>query len=199
MESIIEQSCPMCYTNGTVRMIVNVHEIPYFGEHTELSLSCNDCGWKKTDFLSGDDNTPSKWELGINRETITARVVRSSSCTVRVEELDLEVEPGIAADGYVSNVEGVLNRFISAIEMLQRQASQDDDESCYADCQVYIDALNAAISGEDSELTLVLLDPLGNSKILHEEARDTCLSEREVEGLSVGPTMPIFDASDLGL
>ena len=76
---------------------------------------------EKTDFLSGDDNTPSKWELGINRETITARVVRSSSCTVRVEELDLEVEPGIAADGYVSNVEGVLNRFISAIEMLKRQ------------------------------------------------------------------------------
>jgi zinc finger protein len=116
-----------------------------------------------------------------------------------VEELDLEVEPGIAADGYVSNVEGVLNRFISAIEMLQRQASQDDDESCYADCQVYIDALNAAIAGEESELTLVLLDPLGNSKILHEEARNSSLSEREVEGLSVGPTMPIFDASDLGL
>ena len=189
MESIIEQSCPMCYSNGTVRMIVNVHEIPYFGEHTELSLSCKNCGWKKTDFLSGDDNTPSKWELGINRETIT----------VRVEELDLEVEPGIAADGYVSNVEGVLNRFISAIEMLQRQASQDDDESCYADCQVYIDALNAAIAGEESELTLVLLDPLGNSKILHEEARNASLSEREEEGLSVGPTMPIFDASDLGL
>ena len=117
-----------------------------------------------------------------------------------MEELDLEVEPGIAADGYVSNVEGVLNRFISAIEMLQRQASHDDDdESCYADCQVYIDALNAAIAGEGSELTLVLLDPLGNSKILHEEARNTSLSEREVEGLSIGPTMPIFDASDLGL
>ena len=81
----------------------------------------------------------------------------------QVEELDLEVEPGIAADGYVSNVEGVLNRFISAIEMLQRQASQDEDESRYADCQVYIEALNKAIAGKDLT-TLVLLDPLGNSK-----------------------------------
>ena len=154
---------------------------------------------EKNGFSVRRDNTPSKWELGINRETITARVVRSSSCTVRVEELDLEVEPGIAADGYVSNVEGVLNRFISAIEMLQRQASQDEDESRYADCQVYIEALSKAIAGKGSGLTLVLLDPLGNSKILHEEARNTVLSEEEVEELSVGPTTPIFEASDLGL
>ena len=72
----------MCYTNGT-GMIVNVHEIPYFGNI--LNCLCHARLWmEKTDFLSGDDNTPSKWELGINRETITARVVRSSSCTVRV-------------------------------------------------------------------------------------------------------------------
>ena len=189
----------MCYTSGTVKMIVNVHEIPYFGEHTELTLSCNNCGWKKTDFLSGDDSTPSKWELTINRNTVTARVVRSSSCTVRVEELDLEVEPGIAADGYVSNIEGVLNRFISAIEMLQRQALQDGDEGGYAACQGYIDALRTAIDGEGSDLTLALLDPMGNSKILRENARNTILSEKEAKELSVGPTIPTFDVSDLGL
>lgn len=199
MESVIEQSCPMCYTSGSVKMIVNVHEIPYFGEHTELTLSCNNCGWKRTDFLSGDDSTPSKWELTINRNTVTARVVRSSSCTVRVEELDLEVEPGIAADGYVSNIEGVLNRFISAIEMLQRQALQDGDEGGYAACQEYIDALRTAIDGEGSDLTLALLDPMGNSKILHENARNTILSEKEAEELSAGPTIPTFDVSDLGL
>ena len=199
MESVIEQSCPMCYTSGSVKMIVNVHEIPYFGEHTELTLSCDNCGWKRTDFLSGDDNTPSKWELAINCNTVTARVVRSSSCTVRVEELDLEAEPGIAADGYVSNIEGVLNRFMSTIEMLQRQALEDDDEGCYAACQEYIDALRTAIGGEGSDLTLVLLDPLGNSKILHENARYTILSEKAAEELSVGPTIPTFDVSDLGL
>ena len=39
---------------------------------------------------------------------------------------------------------------------------------------------------------------MGNSKILHENARNTILSERGEE-LSVGPTIPTFDVSDLGL
>ena len=198
METVIEQACPMCFTDGSVTMMVNVHEIPYFGEHTELTLSCRECGWRKTDFLAGEDNTPTKWETPIDIDTISARIVRSSSCTVRVEELDLEVEPGIAADGYVSNVEGVLNRFISAIRMLQRQALEDEVHEDASKCEDYIARLLSSMSDENSKLTLVLLDPMGNSKILHQTARKSTLAEEDAEKLSTGPSIPILDASDLG-
>ena len=59
---------------------------------------------------------------------MTTRVVRSSSCTVRIVELGLEVEPGDNATGYISNVEGVLNRFSDAIAMIQRGAIRDGKE-----------------------------------------------------------------------
>ena len=54
--------------------------------------------------------------------------MRSSSCTVRIVELGLEVEPGDNATGYISNVEGVLNRFSDAIGMIQRGAIRDGQE-----------------------------------------------------------------------
>ena len=54
------------------------------------------------------------------------------------------------------------------------------------------------MSDENSKLTLVLLDPMGNSKILHQAARKSTLAEEDAEKLSTGPSIPILDASDLG-
>ena len=50
---------------------------------------------------------------------------RSSSCTVKVHELDLEVAPGSNATGYVSNIEGVLNRFKDIIQMVLRDMESE--------------------------------------------------------------------------
>ena len=47
-------------------------------------------------------------------------MVRSSSCTVSIPELDLEVNPGTSSTGYVSNVEWVLHRFKDIIAMVER-------------------------------------------------------------------------------
>ena len=58
-----------------------------------------------------------------DEEQLRARVVRSSSCTVCIPELDLEVNPGTSSTGYVSNVEGVLNRFQEIINMVERDLS----------------------------------------------------------------------------
>ena len=72
----------MCYEESSVSMLVNVHEIPYFGEQTELTLACRSCGWRKTDFIAGDGGEPEAWTIPINSDTLDGRVVRSSSCTV---------------------------------------------------------------------------------------------------------------------
>ena len=55
-----------------------------------------------------------------DEEKLRARVVRSSSCTVSIPELDLQVNPGSSSTGYVSNVEGVINRFQEIINMVER-------------------------------------------------------------------------------
>ena len=198
MESSLDYPCPIC--NSENGLILNVHtsEIPYFGEHTEMTIICNECGWRNTDFIPSEGKKPSLWSLVIdNSEFMTTRVVRSSSCTVRIVELGLEVEPGDNATGYISNVEGVLNRFSDAIAMIQRSAIRDGEEGKekVESCQELIDRISKIKNGEEP-VELLLLDPNGHSQILHESATSTDLSEEEIAALATGPQIPIFNSSD---
>ena len=198
MESSLDYPCPIC--NSENGLILNVHtsEIPYFGEHTEMTIICNECGWRNTDFIPSEGKKPSFWALVIdNSELMTTRVVRSSSCTVRIVELGLEVEPGDNATGYISNVEGVLNRFSDAIAMIQRSAIRDGEEGKekVESCQELIDRISKIKNGEEP-VELLLLDPNGHSQILHESATSTDLSEEEIAALATGPQIPIFNSSD---
>ena len=198
MESSLEYPCPIC--NSQNGLILNVHtsEIPYFGEHTEMTIICNECGWRHTDFIPSEGKKPSVWSLVIdNSELMTTRVVRSSSCTVRIVELGLEVEPGDNATGYISNVEGVLNRFSDAISMIQRGAIRDGEEGKekVESCQELIDRISRVKNGQEP-VELLLLDPNGHSQILHESATSTELSEEEIAASATGPQIPIFDSSD---
>tara|TARA_Y100000746_G_scaffold24490_1_gene18796 strand:+ start:385 stop:996 length:612 start_codon:yes stop_codon:yes gene_type:complete len=198
LESSLDYPCPIC--NSENGLILNVHtsEIPYFGEHTEMTIICNECGWRNTDFIPSEGKKPSLWSLVIdNSEFMTTRVVRSSSCTVRIVELGLEVEPGDNATGYISNVEGVLNRFSDAIAMIQRSAIRDGEEGKekVESCQELIDRISKIKNGEEP-VELMLLDPNGHSQILHESATSTDLSEEEIAALATGPQIPIFNSSD---
>ncbi|MCH2645598.1 MAG: ZPR1 zinc finger domain-containing protein [Candidatus Thalassarchaeum sp.] len=199
MESTLEYPCPICNSEQGLTLSVHTSEIAYFGEHTEMTIICNQCGWRNTDFIPSEGKKPSVWSLIIDKsELMTTRVVRSSSCTVRIVELGLEVEPGDNATGYISNVEGVLNRFSDAIAMIQRSAMRDGKEGLQKveSCQELIDSITRIKEGEES-VELLLLDPNGHSQILHEAATSTELSEEEIATLAIGPQIPIFDSEDL--
>ncbi len=199
MESTVEQPCPICHSDAGLTLIVHTSEIAYFGEHTEMTLVCDSCGWRHTDFIPAEGRKPSVWSLIIDSsEHMSTRVVRSSSCTVRIVELGLEVEPGDNATGYISNVEGVLNRFEDAIGLILRSAMGEGEEGApqVEACQELISRIARVRAGEDS-VELVLLDPMGHSQILHSEAASTELSDEEVAALATGPQVPVFDSSDL--
>ncbi len=193
MESTIEQPCPVCHSPSGLTMIAHTTEIPYFGEHTQLTVICDECGWKHTDFIPAEGRKPGSWSLQIDSpEHLSTRIVRSGSCTVRLVELDLEASPGGASTGYVSNIEGVLTRFEDVIQTLMRDAEDDTVEKC-----AELLAELALVRVGESTLNLQLLDPLGHSQILHEDAIPRELSEEEASLLDSGPTVPVFDSSDL--
>jgi len=199
LESTLEYPCPICNSEQGLTLSVHTSEIAYFGEHTEMTLICNQCGWRNTDFIPSEGKKPSAWSLIIDKsELMTTRVVRSSSCTVKIVELGLEVEPGDNATGYISNVEGVLNRFADAIEMIQRSAIRDGEEELekIQSCQDLIDRIARIKEGRES-VELLLLDPNGHSQILHKSATSKELTEEEISTLAIGPQIPIFDSDDL--
>ena len=85
-------------------------------------------GDKQISFQQKDEKPGASTLVISEPEHLRSRVVRSSSCTVRIVELDLEVKPGSASTGYVSNVEGVIDRFMDVIIMVTRQAYAEDAE-----------------------------------------------------------------------
>ena len=172
-------------------MIAHSSEIPYFGEHTQLTVLCDSCGWKHTDFIPSEGSKPGGWSLDVRTpEHLRARVVRSSSCTVRLVELDLEASPGNGSSGYISNIEGVVNRFEDVIRMLRTQA---EDEGVVEQCEHLLRELSRVGEGEGT-VELLLLDPMGHSQIMHDDASPRQLTDEELSDLQTGPSVPVFDA-----
>jgi len=168
-------------------MLAMNSDIPYFGEHTQITVMCTSCGWKHTDFIPSDGEKPGFSSIVVDSaEKTTARVVRSSSCTIRIPELDLEVSPGASSSGYVTNM---IKRFEEAIRTVMR--GNEDHETGQIAEQI-LERLGLAKTGGDA-IRIDLLDPRGRSQIIHEDAESRELSEIEGEGLETGPEVPVFE------
>ena len=191
MQSEVDAPCPQCEEGETLTMLAMNSEIPYFGEHTQITVLCSSCGWKHTDFIPSDGEKPGFSSLVVdNEQKMMVRVVRSSSCTIRIPELDLEVSPGGSSSGYVTNIEGVINRFENAIETIIRG---DDGKEGEIAMQI-LERLHHAKEGKEG-ISVELLDPRGRSQIIHDEAKSRELNDAESEGLETGPEIPLFDLS----
>lgn len=205
MESDINLPCPTCKSEGSLKLLSMSSEIPYFGEHTQITLSCDKCGMRQTDFIPSEERGALSFTLSIEKdEHLQARIVRGSSGTVRIPELDLEVSPGTQSTGYVSNVEGVVNRFIDIIRMMMRQIRTDieggenDDEQNLEKLFQLEMALTALAKGELlGDLSLEILDPKGHSIIGHDDAIKRALSVEEIALLDPGPAPIIMSSEDV--
>jgi len=158
-------------------------DIPYFGEALQTTVLCEACGFRHADVLLTKQGDPTRHSLTVRGSgDLDARVVRSSSCTVRVPELGAIMEPGPRSEAFISNAEGVLHKFRDILEFLGRNASTKArrDEAARS-----LRSLNRMIEGAEP-FTLVLEDPFGNSGILHEAAEVRPLTKDEVRGLKTG-------------
>ena len=204
-EQPIDIPCPICKEDGQLRMVANVDEIPYFGEHTQVTVLCHACGWRQTDFIPAEGKKAGAWSLTVDStQKLRSRVVRSFSCTVRIPELELEVMPGTNSTGYVSNIEGVLNRFVDIINMVRRDVERDiasnsnDEDSDHLNSLTTLDSLLKSIqqAGDESVFTVEFLDPHGHSMILDDDASERELTAKELEELPIGPDPVVFSSDD---
>jgi zinc finger protein len=194
MKSIIEVDCIICSYSDGLEMLAHTEEIAYFGEHTQVTLTCPGCGWRQTDFIPAESREGNCASYFINNtEDLSIRVIRGSACTVRLVELDLEVRPGSHSMGYVSNIEGVLNRFQDVIDMVGREAAQEGEQEAI---KKIVNLTGAMQSIRDGNLgvTLEFLDPCGHSMIMAENVDIRPLTEDELDDLPVGPAAGLMEA-----
>ncbi len=194
MESKIDVSCVICGFDGGLSMLAHTEEIAYFGEHTQITLTCPGCGWRQTDFIPAEAREGSSHTYRIDStDDLQVRVIRGSACTVRLLELDLEVRPGSHSTGYVSNIEGVLNRFQDVVDMVGRQAAIEGDDGAITELEQLTQAMLEIRRGQ-REATLQLLDPHGHSMILTDHVQTRALTEAEIDDLPVGPGAGLMEA-----
>ena len=174
--------CPACAIEGVAKSIMKELEIPHFGKVMETTIICPSCGFKHSDIISLEQNDPAKYVLEINKNNLSIRVVRSQSATVIIPEVGVKVEPGPKSEGYVTNVEGVLTRFESAIK---KALNLFDDEESQKNATTALESIRELKKGNDTA-TLIMLDPFGQSNIVSEKVEILEIPEEELRDLKTG-------------
>ncbi|QYZ79563.1 ZPR1 zinc finger domain-containing protein [Methanofollis formosanus] len=159
MRTVLRAPCPVC--REEIEYIYQTEEIPYFSEILIESANCP-CGWRMSDAFIMREGVPGRDELTVSgEEDLSVRVVRGSAGTIEVPELGIEIKPGPAAEAFISNVEGVLDRIDAVLEIALRTAGAEERERCLA----IRDRIAAVKRGED-RVTLIIEDPTGNSALI---------------------------------
>ncbi len=176
-------NCPVCCRE--MQFNWETQEIPYFGEAMVIAGVCG-CGFRHSDTILLTQKEPSRYTLEVTAiADLDARVIRSSSGTIRVPELGIDVEPGYASESYISNVEGVLDRIEDIVAFATRSAREASSFESTRRGEEILEKIDLARRGQ-FKLTFVIEDPLGNSAIASEKAVKSPLTDEDIAGLKTG-------------
>jgi len=186
-KEIMYSDCPVCGGVKTLEVTNRTDNIPYFGDMLETAVSCKKCGYQSSDSISLEHNDPIRYSLKIDNTKLNTRVAKSQTATITIPDLGLKVEPGPKSQGYVSNVEGILNRFESAVVRAIKLEGEDIERDVNEKALDIIEFITKIKTGEYSTL-LILEDPFGNSLIDDDDADKELLTQEEVDKLQTGFT-----------
>src|SRR3989338_1434257 len=167
MDILENQKCPICLKN-TMTLTEREKDIPYFGKAYLFSMDCNntECKYHKADIESAEQKEPCKFTIDVNGEAdMKIRIVKSGEATVKIPRI-ITITPGPASNGYVTNIEGILNRVKVMVEKARDDAEDEDDKQ---KAKAMLKKINRVIWGSES-LKIIIEDPSGNSAIISDKA-----------------------------
>ncbi len=148
-------------------------EIPFFGRVFVFSMECSACGYKKSDVEPAEEKEPCKYTLEVSsEEDLNIKIVKSGEATVKIPHI-ITIEPGPAANGYVTNVEGLLERVKKDIESAA-EGEGDEDPEIKKKAKNLIKKLNNVLVGRET-LKIIIEDPSGHSAIISDKAQKSKL------------------------
>ncbi|RLE47592.1 hypothetical protein DRJ25_01965 [Candidatus Woesearchaeota archaeon] len=168
-----KQPCPFCKTNN-LTLTEKEMDMPFFGKVYIFSMDCSNCKYHKSDIEAAEQHEPAKFTLEVSsKEDLNIRVIKSSEATVKIPHVG-SIEPGPASNGYVTNVEGMINKFKEQIEHI-KETSEDEEDKKKA--RKLLKKLNRVLWGSE-KIKLTIEDPTGNSAIISNKAVKTKLKKK---------------------
>ncbi len=151
-----------------------IYTIPYFGDIILQVGVCDSCGYRRADVSVLNPGEPTRIIVKVrNMNDLNALVIKSSTATVKIPELGIEIYPGPAAPGYITTIEGILHRVLDHVP----SECFIKDSTCY----YKVKEIKEAIDGKKN-FTLIIEDPFGRSDVLGHnlDIRKERLSEKEI-------------------
>lgn len=148
--------CPMC-GDRSLNVTASILSVKFFGEIVLETGRCSSCGFVHRDVYLAEYGEPKRFEVRVTKESGDYLLVKSSSATVVIPELGVEITPGPAAQGYITTARGVLE---NVVNILLGVCKEGDKE-----CESKLDDVNRALRGE-IDFTLIIEDPLGRSAVM---------------------------------
>ena len=157
--------CPFC-NNKTLTLIEQEKDVPFFGKTYLFSMNCKSCGYHKADIEADEEKEPCRYTIEVDsEEDMKIRVVKSSFGSIKMPHVG-SIESGEASNGYITNIEGILNRMKKIVESVRDEAEDKEDQK---KAKNIIKKLNRVIWGQE-KLKITIEDQTGNSAIISDKA-----------------------------
>ncbi len=166
----VKAQCPVC---GRQELEISeyLYEVPYFGKIILSTGTCRNCGYKYSDVRLAEVSEPKKIIVRVKGDReLRYLLIKSATASVYIPEKGYKMVPGPASTGFITTVEGILHRFLEALEAICR--GREDDQGCRENREW----IQRAIDGRE-QFTLVICDPEGTSKVHGEDVEETSLDE----------------------
>ncbi|SRR3989338_400459 len=159
----------MCHFCGEKKLTLKEDEttIPYFGKIFVLSMECEGCGYRKADVEPAEKKEPCRYTFEVaSEEDLNVKVVKSGDATVKIPHI-ITIEPGPASEGFVTNIEGLLER---VRKMIESSVEGEDDDALKKKGKNMLKKLTNVMLGREA-LKITIEDPSGHSAIISDKAQ----------------------------
>jgi len=164
-EKLEGQICPICNKN-TLALMEQQTEVPYFGKLYIFSMQCSNCSYKKSDVEAEEQKDPVRWAFDIESDKdMNVRIVKSSEATIKITRITT-IEPGPASEGYITNVEGLLEKVKEQVEAVR---DDEEDPDAKKKAKNLVKKIIRIMWGKE-KCRIVIEDPSGNSAIISDKA-----------------------------
>jgi len=163
--NVIEgETCPVCLKK-TLTLMEEELEVPYFGRVFVFGMDCKSCDYHKGDIEIAEKRKPIKETIEISsEEDMKIRIVKSSEGTVKIPHI-MTMSPGPASEGFVTNVEGLLNR---VKEVIEKTRDAEEDDALKKKAKNLLKKIQKVIWGQE-KIKITIEDPTGNSAIISDK------------------------------
>lgn len=165
MSELKNQKCPICGKNG-LNLKEEEIDIPNFGKTYVLSMICDLCKYRKIDLEAAERKEPVRYTFEIESEAdLNVKIVKSGEATVKIPHI-ITIEPGAVSEGYITNLEGFLEKVRTAIQ----SSMDEEDEEAVKKGKSMLKKIDGVTLGRE-KLKIILEDPSGNSAIISDKAK----------------------------